>query len=445
MESFVALLPILVLMALSFLFSGSETAMTAASQPRMIELDRQGNRRAGLIVRLREQRGRLIGALLVGNNIVNILASVLTTALFIEWFGVNGEWYATAALTVLLIIFCEVLPKTYALHAPDRTALLVAPLARLVVRALSPLAIAVEAIVRGVLRGFGVRPPAGMPPLSEEELRGVISLHRSTDSRLPDPEIEAERKMLASVLDLGDVAVGSVMTHRGAVAMIDIDRPGSAILPEVLASPFSRFPVYRGEPENIVGVLHLRDLVRHAYRRREAGERLDIAAIMVAPWFIPESTTLLDQLREFRQRHEHFALVVDEYGAFEGIVTIEDILEEIVGKMGEVAGSRHPAPGIRHAADGSYIVNGDVTIRDLNRELGWSLPDAVATTAAGLVLHEARRLPAARQVFAFHGYRFEILRREGNRIAALRIRPMALPARAGASRSGPPGAGNRAA
>ncbi len=258
--------------------------------------------------------------------------------------------------------------------------------------------------------------------------------------------------MLASVLDLGDVAVGSVMTHRGAAAMIDIDGPSGAILQQALGSPFSRLPVYRGEPENIVGVLHIKDLVRHVYRKREGGERIDLATIMSPPWFIPESTSLLEQLREFRRRHEHFALVVDEYGGFEGIVTIEDILEEIVGKMGEVPGPRHPAPGIRQTADGAYIVNGGVTIRDLNRELGWALPDSVATTAAGLVLHEARRIPSARQVFAFYGYRFEILRREGNRIAALRIRPMTPPAAdtpaqkiQRASLSGPPAGGSKAA
>jgi Mg2+/Co2+ transporter CorB len=418
MDSLWIVIPIVILLLLSAFFGGAETALTAVSQPRMFELERQGNRRAAIVNALRHNRERMIGAVLTAQNIVGPLASVLTTSLFIAWFGAAGAAYATIVLSVVFIVFGEVLPKTYAIYAPDRTALAIAPVIRFVVQALAPLTAAVEWVVRQVLRLLGLH--AQPLSTSEDELRGVISLHRGAD-----PEVKAEREMLHSILDLGDISVSEVMTHRSGTTMIDIDRSAQVIVRQVLASPYSRLPVYRGNPENIIGVLHSKDLLRALHRGREGEAALDIAAILTAPWFIPESSTLLEQLREFRRRREHFALVVDEYGSFEGVLTLEDILEEIVGKIGERAPDQvEPAPGIRAAADGSFIVNGDITVRDLNRELDWDLPDDRAATVAGLVMHEARRIPEVRQVFAFFGYRFEILRRKNNRITALRISPI---------------------
>jgi Mg2+/Co2+ transporter CorB len=383
----------------------------------MLEMERQGDPRAGVVNALRSNRERMIGSLLTAQNIVGPLAAVLTTSLFLSWFGTSGEIYATIVLSVLFIVFGEVLPKTYALYAPDRTSLAIAPIVAGVVRVLAPLTAAVEWVVRRVLILFGIRTQQSMMATTEEELRGVISMHQG-----PGPEIEAERRMLSSILDLGDVKVGEVMTHRSATAMIDAAKSPPVILRQVLASPYSRLPVYRGNPDNIVGVLHAKDLLRTMSRSKGAAAPLDIAKLATPAWYIPESTSLLDQLREFRRRRDHFALVVDEYGAFQGVVTLEDILEEIVGKMGDVP--EQAQSGIRPAGDGSYIVGGDVTVRDLNRELGWDLPDDRAATAAGLVMHEARRIPEVRQNFAFHGFRFEILRRKNNRITALKIKPM---------------------
>jgi Mg2+/Co2+ transporter CorB len=212
------------------------------------------------------------------------------------------------------------------------------------------------------------------------------------------------------------------MTHRSATAMIDADKSPQVILRQVLASPYSRLPVYRANPDNIIGVLHAKDLLRVMSRGKGAATTFDIGKLLTPVWYIPESTSLLDQLREFRRRRDQFALVVDEYGAFQGVVTLEDILEEIVGKMGDVPDAAQP--GIRPAPDGSYIISGEVTVRDVNRELGWDLPDDKAATVAGLVMHEARRIPDVRQVFAFYGFRFEILRKKNNRITALKAKPM---------------------
>lgn len=417
MDPLLTLIPIAILLVLAAFFGGAETALTAASQPRMLELERQGDLRAGVVNALRSNRERMIGSLLTAQNIVGPLAAVLTTSLFLHWFGPGGEVYATIVLSVLFIVFGEVLPKTYALYAPDRVSLAIAPVVAAFVRVLAPLTAAIEWIVRKVLLLFGIRTQQSMMATTEEELRGVISMHQG-----PDPEIEAERRMLSSILDLGDVTVGEVMTHRSATAMIDAAKSPPVILRQVMASPYSRLPVYRGNSDNIVGVLHAKDLLRAMSRGKGGAAQLDIGKLASPAWYIPESTTLLDQLREFRKRREHFALVVDEYGTFQGVVTLEDILEEIVGKMGDVP--EQAQSGIRASGEGAWIVGGEVTVRDVNRELGWDLPDDRAATVAGLVMHEARRIPEVRQHFAFHGFRFEILRKKNNRITALKVKPM---------------------
>lgn len=408
---------ITVLLVLSAFFSGSETALTAASNPRMHELSRQGSRRADIVLAMRERRERLIGAILLGNNLVNIFASALATSLLLRIYGEAGVLYATLAMTLLILIFAELLPKTYALRQADKTALLVAPVLRPVVFILAPVILMISKIVALTLAIFGVSGGEEQSQLHrEEELRGAIALHEG-----PEPEMRQERQMLRSILDLDEVQVEEVMTHRRNVAMIDCDEPAAAIVEKMLDSPYTRLPLYRGDTDNIVGVLHAKGLLRELGRDGVRPETLEISAIAADPWFIPESTSLLEQLQAFRERREHFALVVDEYGAFMGVVTLEDIIEEIVGEIDD----EHDiaVAGVRPETDGSYIVDGSVTIRDLNREFDWNLPDDEATTIAGLVLHEARLIPVPSQVFVFHRFRFEILRRQRNQIVLMRITP----------------------
>ena len=390
--------------------------MTAASEARIHQLSLRGRKRAGTVLRLREQNETLIGSILIGNNITNICASALATSLMIALFGEAGVAYATLGMTVLVVIFAEVLPKTYAINNPDRSALAVAPIINALVWILKPFSIAVRVIVRGVLRLFGVRIMAAVGDEErEEELRGMIDLHRG-----PGPEVSEERAMLRSILDLGEVWVEEIMTHRRNVAMIDADLPLDNILDEAMESPYTRIPLYRGNQDEIIGILHGKALLR-AIRGLDGDDLsgLDIEKIATPPWFIPESNNLLDQLQEFRARREHFAVVVDEYGTFQGVVTLEDILEEIVGEIDD----EHDVmvAGLRVQSDGSYLVNGTVTIRDLNRELDWRLPDEDASTIAGLVLHEARVIPAVGQEFLFYGFRFKILRRHRNQITQIRV------------------------
>jgi Mg2+/Co2+ transporter CorB len=409
---------VLICLALGAYMSAAETAVTGTSRPRMHRLAQQGNRRAAMVNSLLDRKDEAVSAVLLGNSVVNILSAALTTAVLTALFGAAGVVYATIIVGILVVIFAEVMPKTWALLRADRVALTLAPSIVITLAILGPPARAVAWISRIFLNLLGVR--IDRAPDAEEHadvLRGAIELHGQD---LTDEAAPAEKAMLRSVLDLGEHTVADVMTHRGAVALIDFDQPIDSIVNEVLASPYTRIPVYRGEPDNVVGVLHAKDLFRAV---KAAGGTADVKldTVMTPPWFIPESTVLFDQLQAFRARHEHFAIVVDEYGALRGIVTLEDIIEEITGDIED----EHDAikRGIVPREDGSVVCRGDVPIRDLNREFGWGLPEDVAITIAGLVLHEARRIPEVGQTYAFYGFRFEILKREGTRIAELRVMP----------------------
>jgi Mg2+/Co2+ transporter CorB len=413
--------PLVVLcLALGAYMSAAETAITGASRPRMHRLAQQGNRRATQVNRLLDRKGEAVSAALLGNSVMNILSASLTTAVLTDLFGAAGIVYATAIVGLLVVVFAEVMPKTWALLRADRVALILAPSILLTLAVLGPPARAVAWISRAFLRLFGIRTDASLAALEHTELlRGAIELHGVGHT---DEDAPAEKAMLRSVLELGDRTVGDVMTHRGNVVLIDAEEPTESVVNQMLAAPYTRIPLYRGQPDNVVGVVHAKDLFR-AVRAAGGPATVRIAEVMTKPWFIPQSTVLFDQLQAFRARHEHFAIVVDEYGVLQGIVTLEDIIEEIVGDIRDEHDSIKR--GVTKREDGSLISQGDVPIHDLNREYGWNLPEDVAITIAGLVLHEARRIPEVGQVYAFYGFRFEILKREGTRIAELRIIPPA--------------------
>ena len=417
-EYWLVVLIILGLIVLSGFFSGSETALTAASRARMHQLEEQGVKQAGLVAQLIERRDRLIGALLIGNNLVNILASSLATSVFLGLFGEAGVAYATLAMTVLLVIFAEVLPKSWAISSTDRFAMTVAPAVRVFVTVFGPISTAVNAIVRRLLGLLGVTLSTESSMLSgHEELRGAVALlHREGSV------VKADRDRLGGVLDLGELEVSDIMVHRTAMRMINADvDPGSAIR-QVLESPYTRMPVWRGETDNIIGVIHAKDVLR-ALAGGGDSKTIDIVKTAQKPWFVPDTTNLKDQLNAFLRRKAHIAIVVDEYGEVEGLVTLEDILEEIVGDIAD----EHDIDlqGVRPEADGSVVVDGSVPIRDLNRAMDWNLPDEEATTVAGLVIHESQIIPEERQAFTYHGMRFIVMKRVKNRITQLRVRPVA--------------------
>ena len=411
---------VLLCLLLAAYLSAAETAITGASRQRMHRLAQQGNKRAALVNGLLDRKDETVSAVLLGNNVVNIFSASLTTAVLTALFGAAGVVYATIAIGVLVVIFAEVMPKTWALLRADRVALILAPSIVVTLAVLGPMARGVAWISRFFLGLMRVQTDHTHDASEQNELlRGAIEMHGQGEG---DTDAPHEKAMLRSVLELGDRTVGDVMTHRGSVVLIDADQPTDDIVSQVLAAPYTRIPVYRSQPDNIVGVVHAKDLFR-AVKAAGGPEAVKIDEVMTPPWFIPESTILFDQLQAFRARHEHFAIVVDEYGALRGIVTLEDIIEEIVGDIED----EHDAikRGVVRRDDGSMICQGDVPIRDLNREFGWNLPQDVAITIAGLVLHEARRIPEVGQMYAFYGFRFEILKREGTRIAELRIVPPA--------------------
>ena len=409
--------PILLLLVLGAFFAGSETALTAVSRGRMHQLEKEGSRAARDVNRLVGERGRMVGALLLGNTFVNILASSIATTVLERSYGHRAVFVATAIMTVLILFFVEVLPKTLAIARTDRFALAVATPVRLVVSVLAPIVNAVQFIVWRVLAIFGVREHEEDLVEAHEEIRGTVDLHHKEGT------VEREhRDMIGGILDLRELTVGDVMIHRKNMVTIDAGLPPQQILREVLEANHTRVPLWREQPENIIGVVHTKDIVRAILERGRAG--VDVAALATAPWFVPETTMLEEQLDAFREKRSHFALVVDEYGALRGLITLEDILDEIFGDIPdehEVQGR----PDVRKRADGSFLVDGSVSIRDLNRELEWNLPDEEATTIAGLVIHEARTIPDTGQRFKFFGYEFEILRRQRNQITALRVTPPA--------------------
>jgi len=413
-----ALIIIVVCLLLSAFFAGSETALTASSRARMLWLEKQGDRRAATVNRLLQSRERLLGALLLGNNAVTIAASSMATGLLLAWLGDVGVVYATIVMTVLVVVFCEVLPKTAAINAPDRIAVLVAEPLSWVVRLFAPILMAIEALVRRILALVGIRVGEGQPILSaHEELRGAVDLlHREGGVEKQD------RDMMGGVLDLRELEVSDVMIHRTEMISVNAGDRAEDIVQAVLAAPVTRVPLWRDSPENIVGVLHAKDLLRVIQAAHGDLSTVDVLSIAAPPWFVPDTTPLAEQLKAFRRRKTPFALVVDEYGEVKGLVTLEDILEEIVGDIED----EHDVavPGVRPQLDGSVNVDGGVPIRDLNRAMDWNLPDQEATTIAGLVIHEARSIPEPGQSFTFHGFRFQVLRRERNRITALKITPL---------------------
>ncbi len=418
-ELLFSILGVLVLLVLSALFSGSETALTAVSRARLHQLERRGMRRAVRVNRLIARPERLIGTILLGNNLVNILASALATSVLIALFGKAGVAYATMIMTALVVIFAEVLPKTYALNRPNRTALAAAPLISPIVTALGPVTDLIQAVVRGLLALFSAR-VRGKDEIADasEELRGALALH-ARDGAM----VKSDRDMLDGILDLSDVEVSEIMIHRNNMVMMDADRPAGDIAKELLATPYSRVPLWQGDMDNIIGILHAKDLLRAiSAAQNDTAAAPGLRSLLRAPWFVPETTSLIAQLNAFRARREHFALVVDEYGALMGMVTLEDILEEIVGDISDEHDVSRSA-AVRREAGGSYMVDGVVTVRDLNRDFDWELPEDDAATIAGLVIHIARRIPDIGERFELEDFSFEVMRRLRNQITAVRIRP----------------------
>jgi len=399
----------------SAFFSGSETAFTAASKAKMANLEKEGKKGASTINELKKESEKVIGSILFGNNLVNILSSAIATSVLIKVFGEAGVVYATLAVTILVLVFAEVMPKTYALYNAERLSLLVAPMLKIMVKLFSPITFGVAKIVDFVFKIFGIK-SENDDDEHETELRGAIQIFKEN---IEEKEEQITGSMLGSILDLGEIHVEEIMVHRKNVKMINADTPIEKLIDKVMNSPYTRMPVWRGDKDNIIGVIHSKLVLRELLLVNGDVSKIDLARTMMSPWFISETTLLSDQLEAFRKRREHFSIMVDEYGVFMGIVTLEDILEEIVGEINDEYDNE--TLGIKALPDGSYMIDGDMTIRDVNRELDWELPDEEYSTIAGLVLFESRSIPVVGQVYDFFNCRFEIIKRVKNQITLLKV------------------------
>jgi Mg2+/Co2+ transporter CorB len=429
-ELVLALIAILLLLCCSFVVSGGEAAMNAASRSRLHQLEASGETRAAIVNGLLERRERLIGALVIGNHIVNTVVAALTTAVLIGLFGFIGLVYAIVVVAAAVIVFSELMPKLLAINYPERVALFVAPVLRVVVLVLTPVATALERFVRWFLRLIGVPIGTNTGAVSgAEEIRGTVDLLAREGSVARE-----DHHMLGGLLDLKDLVVADIMVHRTTMSSIDADLPMVEIVKAALDGQFTRVPLWRDTPENIIGLLHGKELTRALHAVDGDVTKLVLDDLLSPPWFVLDQTSLADQLKAFLRRKAHIALVVDEYGVVMGLVTLEDIIEEIVGEIDDE--TDEAIPGVRVLPDGAVSADGQVHIRDLNRRMDWAIPDDAATTIAGFVIHEARVIPDAGQAFVFHGFTFQVMRRERNRITRLRITPGADAKRAAGSNRG---------
>lgn len=407
-----------VLLCLSAVISASETSLIGASRARLLSLMNTGSKRATRVWNILEEPKKFIGAILLSNNLVNILASSLTASVMVNLYGEGGSVYAAMFMTILVVIFGELIPKSIALAKPTETAMFLSIFIRFVVKIFFPFVAILQFFVDIAFKILGIHAKGIVDEdTAREELRSAIQMSHHHGAVVKD-----ERDRLGGLLDLRDLDVSEVMIHRKDILMLDIDMPAKELIQKILVTPYTRIPLYQDNTENIIGVLHAKDLLRALSQSETGMDGVDIHAIMRKPWYIPNTTAVTDQLNKFLSRRNHFAIVVDEYGAVQGLITLEDILEEIVGDIRD----EHDIeiPGFRKQPDGSYIVDGKITIRDINRKTDWMLPDDEYTTIAGLVMHESRTIPERGQSFIFYDVKFEILERERNQIKKLRLNPV---------------------
>ena len=403
------------LIILSAFFSGSETSLTSASKPRMHTLARSGKKNAIIFEKLFKDKEKLICTILFANNLVNVLASAIATKILIDFTPAEGIFYATAIMTIMILIFGELLPKTLALWKADEIALKISPIFRILIILLYPLTTILNSVVAFVLKFLAKNTPSEITEEREEELRGVIDLHGE------NIKMREEKNMLKTILDLDEITVGSIMIPRKDIFSLSSKIKFNTLIKSLKKSPHSRIPIWKNNPENIIGVFHVRKLIGLNIKNEKD---FDILSFCQKPWFIPQSTKLDNQLMEFKNRKEHFSIVVDEYGEFLGIVTLEDLIEEIVGDIDDeldVLKITEKIKGIKSITTNSFLVKGDVPVRDLNREINIELPTTNASSIAGLIIYESRTIPKSGQIFSFYKIKFEIIAKKGNQITLLKV------------------------
>ena len=411
MTSIILLLLLIILVMLSGFLSGSETAITATSKARIIYKIKKGSRRAEYVLKILNKKDNVISSLLLSNNLVNILASSLATAFFYDIFGVKGIFYSTLIMTVILVIFAEVLPKTYAINKPTRTALAISPIIFYLNRSLFIFVYIINKIVKLIFRN-NENDSLITDQQTEEELKGVIDLYQTSN-----PDYEQEKEMLQSILQLNDITVEEIFTHRKNIFSIDSSLDTKTIIDKINSSRFTRIPFWKDNPENIIGLLNVRALNIDLDNEEKSKEI--IFDKIIKPWFIPETTNLLEQLVEFRKRKEHLAFVVDEFGELLGLITLEDIIEEIVGEI--VDEIDIPENNFKLNNNGNLILNGEINLRDLFKSFDIDPPESEASTIAGYILEISKKIPLYGEVVEDKNFSYKVLSHSRKQISRVEI------------------------
>jgi len=401
------------LILLSAFFSAAEIGLMTLNRYRLRHREDAGHRGARLAARLLERPDRLLGVILLGNNFANIAASSVATLIALEVYGEKAIAVAAGILTFVILVFAEVAPKTLAALHPERVAFAAAYILYPLLRLLYPLVWAVNLLGNWALRAFGVSVSAKpAAEVSAEELRALV---READVLIP----ASHQDMLLAILDLEKVTVNEVMVPRNRIEGVNLDADWDDVVRQIMASRYTRLPAYRGTLDNVVGFIHVRRVLNLMHENRLDRAALD--ALVVEPYFIPAGTPLNTQLLNFKHVKRRLGLVVDEYGDIQGLVTLDMILEEIVGDFTTRALGQ--IEDVQREPSGSYLVRGGVSLRDLNRQLGWTLPTEASHTLNGLILEYLEDIPAPGTSLMVHGYTVEILRARGTAIELVRVQP----------------------
>ncbi|MBQ9440821.1 MAG: DUF21 domain-containing protein [Alphaproteobacteria bacterium] len=407
---------VVALLLIGSYFSACETALTAYSKPKMFSIAKEGNKKAQVIISLQPNISLVLSTILTCYTILNSLIVSVSNVLCINVFGDSAVFYGPIIVSIFIVLFAEVLPKMLTITSPEKILLPSAYFIKYLYLILKPVNKVIAFIASKIIKLININSKSIQDTYKEslDELKGAIDLHTGVDMETT----KQEKVMLKSILDLGSVPVSSIMIHRNNVTTLCIDDNINTIIDNVMNCPFTRIPLWSDNPDNIIGILHVRDFLKAI--REHGAENIKLMDIALKPCFIPENKALLDQLQSFKKNHEHFALVIDEYGCFMGIVTLEDIIEEIVGDISD----EHDVvsvSGVRQQKDGSYIVNGSINIRDLNREIESDFKTEDAATIAGFVINSIEIIPDVGQIFIISGYKFEILKKYRNQVTLLKL------------------------
>ena len=406
---------LIVLLLLSAFFSSSETALMALNRYRLRHLANEGNKSAQRAQQLLTKPDRLIGIILLGNNLVNIIAASLATVIGIRLAGETGLLLAPFALTIVVLIFAEVAPKTWAAIRPESIAFPASYPLRALLMLLYPVVAVINWSANLLLRPFGLKQQRHTDHLSRDELRTLVNEAGS--------KFAAHQSMLLNILDLDQGSVLDIMVPRNEITGIDLEDDWDAIVKQIANSFYTRLPVFEGEIDNIVGILHIRTVIR-----RLAANQLDRSNLRRAirkPYYVPESTSLPKQLLEFQDRERRMAMVVDEYGDVQGLLTLDDILEEIVGEF--TTEPKQRTRRISSRQDGTYVVDGGETIRHINRRLHWELPTGGARTLNGLLTEQLESIPEAGTSLEIEGLKMTITEIQDNAIKTVEVQITEVP------------------